>query len=217
MATGDKTQANDNPTKEGIEFVKVSEKKTDLRKEEPPLVDVKVANPVTYLKSWWKKIIGNEGMELRLKIKPLTAIAIAVIVVTVTLGIGRFVFPFKIPFFEYSSEFEPTPTPDSTRETAFTGTLRKISNDKYYLDTELSEAITLDVPEKVELAKLEGLRIFATGKYNTVTRILSVADIAGLEILSYSPSPIPTLTPSPSPSVFPSATPETASPSATGY
>ena len=71
--------------------------KTDLRKAEPPLVDVKVTNPLTYLKTWWKRIIGNEGIDFRLRVKPLTAIAISIIILSVTMGIGRFAFPFKIP------------------------------------------------------------------------------------------------------------------------
>jgi len=42
---------------------------------EPLLVDVKVTNPVTYLRRWWEKVIGNEGISLSVKIHPLTAIA----------------------------------------------------------------------------------------------------------------------------------------------
>ena len=100
---------------------------SDLRKKEPPLVDVKVTNPLVYIKSWWKKIIGNEGIDLRLKVRPLTAIAITIIVVTVSLGIGKFVLPFKLPFFVYTSKVSPTPTPDVSifRNTAFTGILRQ--------------------------------------------------------------------------------------------
>src|SRR3972149_4975294 len=76
--------------------------KTDLRKKEPPLVDVKVTNPLTYAKSWWKRVIGNEGIDVRVRVTPLTPIAISLIVLTVTLGIGRFVFPFKIPFLDHN-------------------------------------------------------------------------------------------------------------------
>src|SRR3989337_2953403 len=89
-------------------LISAKQVKTDLRKKEPPLVDVKVTNPLTYIKSWWKRIIGNEGIDCRLRIKPLTAIAITVIIVTVSMGIGRFVFPFKIPFFVYTTGEEGT-------------------------------------------------------------------------------------------------------------
>lgn len=76
----------------------VKKEKPDLRKEEKPLIDVKVTNPIRYIKSWWKRIIGNEGIELKIKVRPLTAIAIAIIVVTVSLGIGSFDLPFTLPF-----------------------------------------------------------------------------------------------------------------------
>ncbi|OGM31044.1 hypothetical protein A2630_00010 [Candidatus Woesebacteria bacterium RIFCSPHIGHO2_01_FULL_44_10] len=189
-----------------IEFVKVQQPKTDLRKEEPPMVDVKVANPITYLKSWWKKIIGNEGMELRIRIKPLTAIAISLIVVTVAFGIGKFVLPFKIPFFEYSSKYEPSPTPDITYEAGFIGTMR-VSGAKYFLFTSASESINLQVPERVDLSKLIGLRVFATGRFNSITNTLLVANAKDLEILAASPSPIPTTTPGPTSSATPEITP----------
>lgn len=205
MAADDKANANKDQEKEGIEFVKVTQQKTDLRKKEPPLVDLKVSNPVTYIKTWWRRIIGNEGIEFKLKVKPLTAISITIIIVTVTYGLGRFKLPFKIPFFEYSSEYEPTPIPDSSRETAFTGILRASTKDKYYLLTQSSEAITLEVPEKVVLSELVGLRIFATGRFNPDTRTLTVANVTGLEILSSSPSPIPTASPTPEPFTTPEA------------
>ena len=201
----------------GIEFVKVEETKKDLRKEEPPLVDVKVSNPLTYIKSWWRKIIGNEGVEFRIKVKPLTAIAISLILITFGFGIGRIVLPFKIPFFEYSSKYEPTPVPDITRQTAFTGILQKGASEKYYLVTESAEAVNLEVPIKVDLVRLVGKRIFATGRYNPETRTLMVLDVKDLEILSLSPSPIPTntatptatstLSPTTSPTASASATP----------
>jgi len=86
--------------------------KPDLRKKESPLVDIKVTNPITYIKSWWNKIIGNEGIELRVKVRPLTAIAISIIILTVTLGIGKFVLPFRVPFFVYTSKENSGSTTD---------------------------------------------------------------------------------------------------------
>lgn len=35
--------------------ISVKKVKQDLRKTEPPLVDLKVSNPLAYIKSWWKK------------------------------------------------------------------------------------------------------------------------------------------------------------------
>jgi hypothetical protein len=130
-------------------LITVKKKKPDLRKKEEPLVDLKVTNPLTYIKSWWKRVIGNEGIELKIKVRPLTAIAIAVIVATVSFGIGYFKFPFKIPFFEYDVKEEAFPPNTIFRETAFSGTLRLDPLTKrYYLLTSSSEAINLTVPQK---------------------------------------------------------------------
>ena len=190
--------------------------KTDLRKKEPPLVDLKVTNPLTYIKSWWKKIIGNEGIDMRIKVKPLTAIAISIIVLTVSLGIGKFVLPFKIPFFVYTSKVTPTPGPQPLeyRDAAFSGVLRHtLLTGRYYLITSSSEAITLKVPDNVELKEFVGRRIFATGKYNDKSRTLEVLDATGLELLPSdvtaipTSSPTPTLTPTPTEKLSPTPTP----------
>lgn len=170
--------------------------KPDLRKKEPPLIDVKVTNPLTYIKSWWKKIIGNEGIDMRVRIKPLTAIAISIIILTVTLGIGKFVLPFKIPFFVYTSEVAPTPVPDGIeyRDTAFTGTLRRaFLSNRYYLLTSSSEAINLEVPDNIDLKEFVGRRIFATGKYYDKTRTLLVTEATDLELLPEEVEAIPTI------------------------
>jgi len=175
---------------------------------EPPLVDLKVSNPVTYLRIWWKRVVGNEGMEFKFKIRPLTSIAIAIIVTTIALGVGRFVITNTAPFVKFetpSSEDlrvnNPESTPDTWRETGFTGTVH-FSNvvSRYYLLTSTSaEAIILDVPSSINLSTVVGKRIFATGNYNKSTRILRVSDATDLELLSKKPTPIPTASPTPTP------------------
>ena len=188
--------------------VSVKKIKPDLRKKELPLVDVKVTNPITYLKSWWKRIIGNEGIEFRIRVRPLTAIAISLIIVSVSFGIGRFVLPFNIPFFEYTPKELPSPTPEFTRDTAFSGTLRYTeASGRYYLVTTSSEAIVLEVPENIDLVKLIDSRIFATGKYNENTRTLVVDDASDLEILPKEVEAIPTTTPTPTPTPSPTDSP----------
>lgn len=182
-------------------LISAKEIKKDLRMKEPPLVDVKVTNPLTYIKSWWKRVIGNEGVDFRLRVRPLTAIAMTVIIVTITMGIGRFVFPFEVPFFVYTSK-EGTVTLDEKkyRDTGFTGELRYVFLTKrYYLTTSSSEAINLQVPDNVDLKNFVGRRIFATGKYHEETRTLLVVDAADLELLPTEAETIPTTEPTPQP------------------
>jgi len=188
-------------------WVNVEKIKPDLRRKVPPLIDLKISNPLVYIKNWWKRILGNEGLEIRIRLKPLTTIAITIIIITISFGIGRFVFPFKIPFFEYTTEPapSPTPTPLDFRETGFTGELKYNSDlKKYYLITSGSEAVNLTVPENVDLSSLVGRRIFAVGKYYFSERNLMVDSVEDLEVLPKKVEPIPTTLPSPSPSFAPS-------------
>ena len=171
--------------------------------QDPPLVDVKVTNPVTYLKKWWNKVIGNEGMEFRFRVKPLTAIAISLVVVTVAFGLGQ-VDP------TITTKPIPTPTPEVWRETAYTGTLQFSDvTGRYYLVTTSAEAITLEVPDNFDLKDLVGRRVFAAGNYNKAIKKMIVSDASDMEVLSKKPVSIPLLSPSPTPTMTatPSAQP----------
>ncbi len=165
---------------------------------EPPLVDIKVTNPLTYLKLWWKKILANEGVDLRLRIRPLTALAIALTLATLGFGLGRISLSSQKPYLQYSP---PQPTPTPWRETAFAGLLQQSSNQRYYLLTADSEAITLETPQSIDLQKLVGRRIFATGSYNPQIKTLKVTDASDMELLPTKAQPLPTLPPQPEPNV----------------
>jgi len=184
---------------------------------EKPLVEVKVTNPITYLKNWWKKVISNEGVDFRFRIKPLTAIAMTIIVASLGFGVGRFTLPegIKIPFFKFEDVTNPTPTPtpSSWKETAYTGTLQfsKVAGKFYLMVTSSSELITLEVPENIDLTDYVGKRILAIGNYNKSQKILEVTDAKSLEVLPKTQEIIPTTSPTASPTAEPttSPTPET--------
>ena len=193
--------------------------------DEKPLVEVKVTNPVTYLKNWWSKVMGKEGIDFSFRIHPVTAVAIAVAVALVSFGAGR--FSINIPFLKYEvvNSPVPTPTPSIWKETAYTGTLQfSTSTGKFYLMvTSSSELITLEVPENINLTGYIGKRILAVGKYNKNQKILEVTDAKTLEVLPKTqvviPTSLPTSTPtsspiiepttSPTPEISPSASPNT--------
>ena len=177
---------------------------------DPPLVDLKVTNPITYIKKWWAKVLGNEGMEMKFKVSPLVVLAMTIIVASIAFGVGRFSMVATAPFIKYDKvedgERSRTTTPttgDPWRETAFTGTVQYSNTiGRYYLlTTTSSEAINLDVPSNISLGELVGKRIFAAGKYNKTTRTLVVATATDLEILPKKPSTVPTTTPTPTQTV----------------
>lgn len=160
---------------------------------DPPLVDLKVTNPVTYFKKWWSKIIGNEGIDFRLHFHPLTAIAVSLAIASVGFGVGRFTMPIALPFFKYE-EINDQPTQLlNTKDTAFIGTLHYSDTTKrFYLVTTSSEAINLSVPDSIDLTSLVGKRILAAGIYEKTNRLLEVADAKDLEVLPKNPTPVPT-------------------------
>ena len=180
---------------------------------EPPLVTV--TNPVTYLRRWWSKVMGKEGIDLSFKIHPITAVLMVAVTATIGFGAGRISVPddIKIPFFEFGDVPSAKPTSSAEavwKETAFTGKLQfSDAEDKFFLVTTSSEAITLDVSGNLDLQSLIGKRIFAVGKYNKAERLLKVTDAKDLEVLSKTPIPIPTLvetaTPTPEPSELPTS------------
>lgn len=167
---------------------------------EDPLVQLTVTNPIAKFQNWVTKLISNEGVDLKLRIHPLTALAIAGIIAAGGFGLGRFSIPPESPIVKYIPQLVqvPTPTPNPWRETAFTGVLRYSSTTKkFYLETGGGEAITLEVPLNVTLTKYVGRRIFATGNLNTVTGILVVTEATDLELLPTQQLLIPTVMVSP--------------------
>ncbi len=156
--------------------------------------------------------MGKEGIDFRLRVRPVTAIAITIIIASLAFGLGRFVLPFKIPFFEPTEAPKPTPAggqiPLIFRDTAFSGKLKYSSKTyRYYLLTSSSEAINLQVPENIDLKDYLGERVFAAGKYNEESRTLVVTDAKDLEILPEEITPIPTVTPIPTATPIPTNPP----------
>ena len=163
-----------------------------------------------YIKYWWKKIMANEGIEVKIKARPVTVFGVALIVFSLAFGLGGVVLPSFFPWVKINNEIitTPSPTPISsvTKDTALRGKLTKTNSipTKFYLVTSSTEAVTLNVPTGFNLNLLVGKRILAVGIYDSKNKILEVKDIQDLEVLSTIPVPIPTATPSPKPTETPS-------------
>jgi len=169
---------------------------------DPPLVHLRITNPVTYIKIWWKKVMSGEGIDFRFRVHPVTAFLMALAIALVAFGAGSIIIPAGIPFIENKEAVItkiPTPTVSPWRETALTGILKVTPNtSKYYLVTDSTEAVTLEIPGNVDLSKYVGKRILASGNYNKGTKTLVISDILDLEVLPQKPLPLVTFSPSPS-------------------
>ena len=178
----------------------------------PDLVNVKITNPLVYIKYWWKRIMANEGIDLRLRVKPLTVFGVSLIAFSLAFGLGGVVLPVAFPGLKINGIIYPSPTPTPEiiwKDTALKGTLTKTNTEpiKFYLVTTSTEAVTLEVPVGFNLITLVGKRILAVGTYNSKDKVLEVEDIQDLEVLSTTPVPIPTSPPTPTPTPSPSLTP----------
>lgn len=165
---------------------------------DPPLFFLKIANPITYIKKWWKRILGNDGVELRLRIKPLTALAIAAALGLFGFGVGRVSVPVDSPIVKYIPQFAAVPTVNPWKETAFSGTIQS-ANGSFYLLTSDAQAILLSIPTSIDLTKHIGKRILAQGLYDEGKRFLDITGVENIELLNSKPQIIPTSIPSPTP------------------
>lgn len=160
----------------------------------PPMVSLQVANPVTYLKIWWKKVMSGEGIDVKFRVHPITAVVLALIICGAGFGLGRLTFPADSPIVKYVPKLGPTPTDSPWKEAAYAGIVQKTySSGKYYLLTNSEVAVSLSFPANVNPEKLVGKRILAVGKYNKNEDILYVTDSSDLELLPQTVSPIPTI------------------------
>jgi hypothetical protein len=179
----------------------------------PDLVNLKVTNPLVYIKYWWKRIMANEGIDMRFRMKPLTVFGVALIVFSLAFGLGGVVLPTFFPWMKINNSIvtnqTPTPQPELLKDTALKGTLTKTNTNppKFYLITTSTEAVTLEIPVGFNLSSLVGKRILAVGTYDSKNKVLEVEDIQDLEVLSTTPVPIPTTTPTPKPTDTPSPVP----------
>lgn len=174
----------------------------------PPIVDIKVNNPLTFFIRWWKRVISNEGITI--KVKPLTAIILTIIIVGLTTGgyglAGILWFvnktPLKnTPLIEYIPQ--PNATPNPWRQTAFIGTLRSNARGFAFLTTTEGEGITLQLPSNVNLDPYINRRILATGLYNESTHTMQIPSASDIELLPWYAEAIPTTPPTPIPITTP--------------
>ena len=204
--------SKEDPTKIPPIQVNVSQDPRVNTTNPPDLFNFKIANPLIYIKYWWKRIMANEGVELKFKAKPVTVFGVALIAFSLAFGLGGVVFPFAFPWIKVSGNQvnqSPTPIPQEWKETAIKGTLKKTNTIpvKFFLLGSSDEAVTLQVPANLNLTTLVGRRILATGSYNAKQKLLIVSDVQDLEVLPTTPVPIPTASATPTQTPVPTPNP----------
>lgn len=129
-----------------------------------PLFEAKVNNPFAAFFNWLKKLIKNEGINI--KIKPLTAIAIAV-ALTGGGGIVGYVFPHSSPILH--------------REVVYQGTIQKTPGG-YILTLPNSDLYTLKTKSNsmVNFQNLPNGQVMVKGNLTRENFVIEVSEIIPL-------------------------------------
>ncbi|MBU1000775.1 hypothetical protein KKE78_05290 [Patescibacteria group bacterium] len=107
--------------------IKIIQNNKYSEKVDPPLIDVKVTNPITYLKNWLERLLKNQDIDIRIKIKPFATLAL-IIAFSATFGIG-----YNVGLKKAANVFFPDSSPILHREVTHQGTIQKTDTGKYYL------------------------------------------------------------------------------------
>ena len=149
--------------------VKSITKNTIKNSELPPVVDVKVSNPLIYIKLWWKKIMSGEGISIR--IHPFTVILIVLTLSSSSFFFGRYI--------QLRSELLETYLPQfsniSKINAGFTGKLY-LSEGNYYLTQGETQSLLLK-QGKLNLLPYVNQFIFISGKFDPLSHTLHPTDI----------------------------------------
>lgn len=148
-----------------IDLIHAKETKA-YRKDDPPLIDLKVTNPVSYLKRWWKRMLANEGISLSLKIKPLTAIML----------ITSFALVFGGTGFGVAKVFFPNSSPILKREVLHQGKLIK-SGRSFYLVLSNNETYRLEMPREIDGESMINQPVLLRGNLTREPNLINVKEL----------------------------------------
>lgn len=140
-------------------------------KNDPPLVSVSVTNPVTYLKLFLKRLLKNEGIDIHLKIKPLTVIA-CVSALSISFGTG----------FNVAQMFFPTSSPLLHRAITLQGNIQRSESGQYYLSLPDNSLWTLrPTNNNTSLSSLMSKQVMVKGNLTAEPNIIEVKEVISFE------------------------------------
>lgn len=146
-----------------IDLIKTTHTNT-YKKEDPPLFNLQMTNPVTYLKRWWTRVMANEGIIFSFRIRPLTA----VLLILALGAAGGTSFSLVRVFF-------PTSSPIFHRGVIYQGLLQETSAGDYYLVLPDNSLYRLN--SKTNLSGLANHRVMVKGNLTKEPNVIDVKEI----------------------------------------
>jgi hypothetical protein len=165
-----------------------------------PLISFRLNNPFRKFFKWLDYVRRHQATTFAIKVTvPLIALPVIIFAA------------YKIGFNKandlVSPNIAPSPSPQLVISKA--GILRITTHDSadsYWLLLADDTALTLQLPENIDVSRFVNKRVLITGDYDSQTNILTVTSLANFELLPSATitsiptsTPYPTLTPSPTP------------------
>jgi len=169
----------------------VSTPGSDINPEfEKPLVSFSISNPFKKILYWLDQIRKKQTTTFVLKVSvPLIALPVFVFALFEVgkwsgLTFTRFQSLTSTPA---ASSVSASPTPITSVEVSKAGTLKiaKSTNQtRYLLSLRNGTIVPLEIPQSIDLSKYTNKQVLVTGLQNKVTGVISVTDIAEVEVFN---------------------------------
>ena len=168
---------------------------------EKPVLQVTVSNPLKKILYWLDQIRKKQTTTFAIKLSiPLIALPV---IIFAAFQVGR--SSIVLPFIQSSTPtpfVKPSPTPPVPYSRS--GILKVAKTEgqiKYVLALKNGENVLLEIPQNINLAKYQNKQVLVTGIYNRQANVISVLEIAEIELFNQTSLASPSPTPSPPPAV----------------
>lgn len=164
---------------------------------EKPILQVTVTNPLKKILYWLDQIRKKQTTTFAVKLSiPLIALPV-IIFAAFQIGRGSVVLPF-LQNSTPTPVVKPSPSPPVPYSRSGILKIAKTgSQTKYVLALKNGENVLLEVPQNIQLTKYQNKLVLVTGIYNRQSNVITVTEIAEIEVISETSLTIPSPTPSP--------------------
>ena len=170
---------------------------------EKPLVSVTITNPLKKILYWLDQIRKHQTTTFAIKLSiPLIALPVLVFA-AFQVGRGSVLLPFMQKATPTPTpNVKPSPTPAAPIPYSRSGTLKVAKTGtqiKYVLGLKNGENVLLEIPADMDLSKYQNKLVLITGIYNRQANMITITEIAEIELFNETTleSPPPSGGPSP--------------------
>lgn len=169
---------------------------------EKPVLQVTVSNPLKKILYWLDQIRKKQTTTFAVKLSiPLIALPV---IIFAAFQVGR--SSVVLPFIKYppatSNQLpatNPSPSPVPYSRSGILKIAKTEGQIKYVLALKNGENVLLEVPTNIQLTKYQNKQVLVTGIYNRQANVISVLEIAEIELFNETSLASPTPTPIPTP------------------